>query len=76
MDQDIFDYFWFVQATPRERRECRKWIVKGIPYQGNPWNMAGEDGRPLDLITALRLLEDMPPEERLPMDDACDDLPF
>lgn len=37
--------------------------------------MAGEDGWPVDLITALRLLEDMPPEEPLPMDD-CDDLPF
>lgn len=76
MDQDIFDYFRSVQATPRERQECRKWTAKGIPYQGNPWDMAGEDGRPVDLITALRLLEDMPPEEPLPMDDDCDCLSF
>lgn len=43
-----------VDLTAEEKCRLRKWIAEGNNAADNPWLMAGEDGRPLDFITALR----------------------
>jgi hypothetical protein len=43
-----------VDLTAEEKYRLRKWIAEGNDAADNPWLMAGEDGRPLDFITALR----------------------
>ena len=45
--------------TAEERRRLRKWIADGNDAADNPWLMAGEDGRPLDFITAGREMLDL-----------------
>jgi hypothetical protein len=45
--------------TAEERRRLRKWIADGNDAADNPWLMAGEDGRPLDFITAWREMLDL-----------------
>ena len=45
--------------TPDERKELREWVADGNATICNPWYMAGEDGRPLDYITAVRINEDI-----------------
>ena len=45
--------------TAEERRRLRKWIADGNDAADNPWLMAGEDGRPLDFITACREMLDL-----------------
>ena len=43
-----------VDLTTDENRRLHKWIDEGNDAADNPWLMAGENGRPLDFITALR----------------------
>ena len=40
--------------TVEEKRRLRKWIADGNDPADNPLLMAGEDGRPLDFISAWR----------------------
>jgi len=63
--------------TPDERKELREWVADGNATACNPWLIAGEDGRPLDYITAARINEDMcrNPEAygTETYEDTCDD---
>jgi hypothetical protein len=45
--------------TPEERVELHGWVAEGNHAICNPWHMAGDDGYPLDYITAIRIVEDM-----------------
>jgi len=45
--------------TPDERKELRDWVARGNQAVCNPWYIAGEDGCPLDYITAKRIIDDM-----------------
>jgi len=45
--------------TAEEKCRLRKWIADGNDAADNPWLMAGEDGRPLDFITAWREMLDL-----------------
>ena len=40
--------------TIEEKARLQEWVNDGNDEHDNPWLMAGEDGRPLDFITALR----------------------
>lgn len=49
----------FEYMTQAERKELHDWVNAGNQVICNPWYMAGEDGRPLDYITASRIVDDM-----------------
>ena len=62
-------------ATPEEKAELKVWV---IPYD-NPYSVWGEDGFPLDYISAGRFWEDFdPPEENdenpVPVEEVIDPL--
>ena len=40
--------------TPVERRQLRKWVSSGNSVNDNPGAICGEDGCPMDFITAYR----------------------
>lgn len=40
--------------TAEEKCRLRKWIADGNDPAYNPWLMSGEDGRPLNFISAWR----------------------
>lgn len=48
--------------TPEERRELNKWVSEANKPADNPWYMAGENGAPLDFITAWRTMLEMEEE--------------
>lgn len=43
-----------INMTTDEKLLLQEWVNAGNDERGNPWLMAGEDGRPLDFITARR----------------------
>lgn len=49
----------FGRLSQSERKELHEWVNAGNQVICNPWYMAGEDGRPLDYITASRIVDDM-----------------
>lgn len=73
------------RLEPDERKELREWVAAGNSVHCNPYYLAGEDGAPLDYITAIRIAEDMwcdpedyhtAPEPGLCADIEDDELPF
>ena len=47
------------RLTPNERKELREWVAAGNDVHCNPYLLYGENGHPLDFITAGRIAEDM-----------------
>jgi len=45
--------------TVAERKELREWVAEGNSAYDNGCYMAGEDGNPMDYITANRITADM-----------------
>lgn len=45
--------------TPEERKELREWVAAGNQAICNPYYLYGDDGHPLDYISAARIAEDM-----------------
>ena len=50
-------------ATPEEKAELKVWVMGGHDPYDNPYSVWGEDGFPLDYITAVRFWEDFDPPE-------------
>lgn len=50
--------------TTEEKALLREWTDAGNDERDNPWLMAGEDGRPLDFVTALRDMLSLEAEHR------------
>ena len=48
--------------TVEEHDRLRNWVEDGNDANDNPWYMAGEDGRPLDFITAWRVMLELEKE--------------
>jgi hypothetical protein len=49
----------FSEATPDERKALHDWVADGNSVYDNPSCLAGEDGKPLCYIAAVRLAVDM-----------------
>jgi hypothetical protein len=47
------------RMTPGERRGLREWARAGNSVHDNPYCLYGENGWPLDYITAIRVAEDL-----------------
>ena len=72
-------------TTEQERSDLRKWVAAGNSPFDNPYLISGENGWPLDFITAVRIDEDMMdnPDDyfKIPPREICgdsddDELPF
>lgn len=48
-----------LNMTTEEKERLREWVEAGNSVHDNPWCMVGEDGRPLDFITAWRDMLDL-----------------
>ena len=54
------DYMSIVgNLTPEEKKDLRKWVADGNSVYDNPCLLYGEDGHPMDYITAIRIDADM-----------------
>jgi len=72
-------------ATKQEQSDLREWVAAGNSPFDNPYMISGENGWPLDFISAIRIDEDMmnnpddyfktPPRE-ICMDSVDDEPPF
>lgn len=45
--------------TEDEKKELYEWVAAGNSVHDNPYYIYGEDGHPMDYITAIRLNEDL-----------------
>ncbi len=45
-------------ATPEEKAELKAWVMNGHDPYDNPYSVWGENGFPLDYISAVRFWED------------------
>ena len=48
-------------ATPEEKAELKVWVMSGHDPYDNPYSVWGENGLPLDYISALRFWRDFEP---------------
>ena len=51
----------YEERTPmnsEERAELRQWVMDGNSPYDNGWNHCDEDGRPLDFVSAIRIVQD------------------
>ena len=69
--------------TPDELKELREWVAAGNSVHCNPHILYGDDGHPMDYITANRIAEDMNrnpdnyhTEPKSCADDEIEELPF
>jgi len=64
-------------ATPEEKAELKEWVTTGHSPYDNPYSVWGEDGFPLDYISAIRFWEDFDPlegddENPVPVEEGSD----
>ena len=51
------DYLRFIgRTTSEERGKLRSWMMTAGTAYGNPWGLYDEYGRPLDFISAYRIV--------------------
>ena len=51
----------YEERTPmnsEEHAELRQWVMDGNSPYDNGWNLCDEDGRPLDFVSAVRIVRD------------------
>ena len=62
--------------TSYERKELHKWVADGNSVYCNPHLLYGDDGQPMDYITASRIAGDIVPEDYHPktVSELCADV--
>ena len=61
LKREAAQYKATMPMSQEERRCLDDWIKNGNSVYDNPWCMADELGRPMDYISAIRIVEDLNP---------------
>lgn len=56
---DLATYESRFALSDDERRSLYEWVSEGNAVCDNPWNMANENGMPMDYVTAIRTISEI-----------------
>lgn len=56
---DLAAYESRFDLSGEERRSLYEWVSEGNAVCDNPWNMANENGTPMDYVTAMRTISEI-----------------